>query len=100
MPGKLESLMLGVTFMKEDGTFIAHSPALDLSSCGETFEEAKSNFEDAVDIFFDECTKDGTLNQVLESLGWTLKEKNRPMKPQWSPPAVVGHLDIPISVPA
>jgi len=56
-------------FMKEKKSFIAFSPALDLSTCGRTFEEAKTNFTEALDIFFEECIKMGTLNDVLESCG-------------------------------
>lgn len=99
MPAKLKDLTLNVTFIKEDEMFVAYSPALDLSSCGESFEKAKKNFEEAVDIFIVECTKDGTLHEVLESLGWKLEVKNKPPSSRWLPPPVVGHVDIPISVP-
>ena len=56
-----------VLFMKEEKSFIAYSPAIDLSSCGRTMVEAKKNFEEALDIFFRECISRGTLNEVLES---------------------------------
>ena len=42
---------LPVLFLKEDKMFVAYSPALDLSTCGKTFEEAKKNFGQAMDIF-------------------------------------------------
>jgi len=57
-------------FLKEKNSFIAFSPALDLSTCGRTFEEAKRNFAEALEIFFEECLKMGTLKDVLESCGW------------------------------
>lgn len=72
-------------FMKENKTYIAFSPALDLSTCGRTFEEAKKNFAEAMEIFFEECLKMGTLKQVLESCGW---QKDR--KRGWEPPAYIG----------
>ena len=53
-------------FLKENKTFIAFAPALDLSTCGRTFEEAKKNFAEALEIFFEECLKMGTLGKVLE----------------------------------
>jgi predicted RNase H-like HicB family nuclease len=84
---------LPVIFLKEDRAFIAYTPALDLSTCGETIEEAKANFEQAVKIFFQECTKRGTLEDVLISLGWK-KSTTRPQT--WQPPEVVGHIDLPI----
>ena len=84
---------LPVIFLKEDETIIAYTPALDLSSCGRTIEEAKANFEQAVKIFFRECTKRGTLENVLLSLGW----KKTAARPQtWQPPEVVCHMDLPI----
>jgi len=71
--------------MKEKGSFVAFSPALDLSTCGKTFEEAKKNFSEALDIFFEECIEMGTLHEVLESYGWEKSGKNG-----WKPPAYIG----------
>jgi predicted RNase H-like HicB family nuclease len=56
-------------FMREKDSFIAFTPALDLSTCGRTFEEAKKNFAEALEIFFEECFSMGTLKEVLESRG-------------------------------
>jgi predicted RNase H-like HicB family nuclease len=53
-------------FLKEKNTFIAFSPALDLSTCGRTFDEAKKNFSEALEIFFEECLKMGTLLKILK----------------------------------
>jgi hypothetical protein len=59
-------------FMKEKKSFIAFSPALDLSTCGRTFKEAKNNFAEALEILFEECTAMGTFKQVLTSKGMGL----------------------------
>lgn len=83
-----------VTTFKEGKMFVAYSPAFDLSSCGETFEKAQKNFEEAVDIFIEECMKDKTLGEVLESLGWQKLKKGK-----WSPPNVISQKDVPISIP-
>jgi predicted RNase H-like HicB family nuclease len=72
-------------FLKEKDSFIAFSPALDLSTCGRTFNEAKKNFSAALEIFFEECISMGTLNEVLASCGW---EKDR--KKGWEPPTYIG----------
>lgn len=90
---KITEGRLPVIFLKEDDTIVAYTPALDLSTCGRTIEEAKASFEKAADIFFRECIKRGTLEEVLLSLGWK-KSRTRPRT--WSPPEVVGHLDLPI----
>lgn len=54
-------------FMREKDSFIAFTPALDLSTCGRTFEEAKKNFAEALEIFFEECFKMGTLDTVFKT---------------------------------
>lgn len=42
---------LPVSILKEGKSFIAYTPALDLSTSGNTFEDAQKNFNEAV-IFF------------------------------------------------
>ena len=86
-----------VLFLKEGATFISYSPALDLSSCGETFEEAKQNFQEALQIFFDECASRGTLDAALESYGWKKIGKDRP---HWEPPLLVGQDTVSVSMPS
>jgi len=90
---KVTESRLPVIFIREDETIIAYTPALDLSTSGRTVEEAKQHFEEAVDIFFRECTERGTLEEVLLSLGWK-KSTTRPRT--WQPPEIIGHLDVPI----
>jgi predicted RNase H-like HicB family nuclease len=58
---------LPLCLMREKNSFIAFAPALDLSTCGRTLEEAKKNFAEALDIFFEECLKMGTWNKVLKA---------------------------------
>ncbi len=90
---KITESRLSVVFLKEGDTIVAYAPALDLSTCGQTVEEAKKNFEQAVDIFFRESSERGTLEEVLFSLGWH-KSATRPKT--WQPPEIVGHLDVTI----
>ena len=75
--------------------FIVYSPALDLSTCAPTFDEAKKNFSQAVDIFFAECVKRDTLHEALESLGWQKSDSRA-----WLPPLVVGQENLPVMVPS
>lgn len=84
----LENLSLSVYFMKEGGAYVAYSPALDLSTCAETFEKAQKRFNEIVGIFFKELVKTGTLEEVLVDLGW------RQGKDTWMPPTVVAHQSI------
>ena len=75
--------------------FVAYCPVLDLSSCGETFEDSRKNIKEALDIFFEECIKRNTLADALTSLGWQ-KVESRP--PRWQPPLVVGEDRLPVHV--
>ncbi len=86
-----------VLFFKEGETFISYSPAIDLSTCGETFEDAKQNFQEALHVFFDECVNRGTLDAALESYGWKKVGKDRP---HWEPPLLIGQDSVSVSVPA
>ncbi len=64
-----------VMFFREGDHMVAYCPALELSSYGKTEEKAKKAFEQAVNIFFEETERKGTLEKVLLSLGWSLRQK-------------------------
>ena len=74
---------LPVSFLRESNQFVAYTPALDLSTSGTTIEEVKKNFTEAVEIFFDEIVKMGTLEDVLLDLGWKKQNKD------FIPPVVI-----------
>jgi len=65
---KIIKAELPVIIFKEGKKFVACSPALDLSTCANTFEQARRRFAEAVDIFFQEILKMGTLEDVLNQL--------------------------------
>jgi hypothetical protein len=71
-----------VIFFKEGKKVIAFSPALDLSTCGNTEKEARKRFAEAVKIFFDEISRMGTLDDVLTECGWRKVTSEH----SWSPP--------------
>jgi predicted RNase H-like HicB family nuclease len=85
-----------VIILKEGRMFVAFSPALDLATCGRTYDEAYRNLREAVELFFEECLARGTLDAALESCGWR-KTKTRP--PQWVAPTIVGHDLIAVDIP-
>ena len=97
MPKMRLKASIPVCFLKEQQSFVAYSPAIDLSTCGKSLEDAKKNFAEAFDIFIEECVKMGTLNEVLESCGWI---KGRGKK--WEPPVYIGEdrVEIPALVTA
>lgn len=77
------SFSLPVSILREGSSFIAYTPALDLSTSGSTFEEAQKNFKEIVNIFFQELIEMGTLEDVLKEMGWQ-KENNN-----FIPPVVI-----------
>lgn len=92
-----------VIITKEGSTFIAYTPAFDLSSCGASFEEAKINFNEALDLFLEEVVKMGTLETVLEECGWkkirSSKSNKCRDKSHWVPPAIVSRFDTDVFLP-
>lgn len=71
-----------VLFFQEGKRVVAYSPALDLSTCGDTEKQASKRFAEAVMIFITEVHKMGTLDDVLEECGW----RRIPEQNTWSPP--------------
>lgn len=70
------TIKLEVQIFKQGGYFIAYAPALELSSYGNSEEDAKLAFEDALEIFLEDTLEKGTLHQILSELGWTFKNHN------------------------
>jgi hypothetical protein len=74
---------LPVSFLREGNKYIAYTPALDLSTSGKTYKEAKKRFEEMVQIFFEELIKAGTVDSVLTDLGWKRAQSG------WNPPILI-----------
>lgn len=68
---------------KENKTYIAYCPELDLSSCGRTIEHSKEMLKTAVKLFIEEAEKMGTLEQILEESNYHKSGK------RWIPPKMV-----------
>lgn len=75
---------LPVQFIKDGNVFVAQCPALDISTQGDTFEEAQKMFDELVHTYIDELIEMGTLEEVLLSCGWT----KTPSKKEWIPPSI------------
>ncbi len=67
---------------EEGDKYIAYSPALDISSCGDTQEDARNKFGEAVDIFLSEIRRMGTFDEVMEECGWRKLSEGK----GWIPP--------------
>ena len=77
------SFDMPVSVFKEGKNYVAFTPALDLSTSAPTYEGAKKRFEEAVVIFLEEVSKQGTLEENLNNLGW------KKVKKKWKSPVVV-----------
>ncbi len=86
-------IKLPVSILREDKKYIAYTPVLDLSTSGKDYEEAKSRFEEIVDIFFEGLVKKGTLREVLQDLGW------KHARTKWIPPIVISQESQTVEVP-
>jgi predicted RNase H-like HicB family nuclease len=84
---------LPVSIFKEGDSFVAYTPALDLSTMGETFDKVQENFKEAVEIFFEEVMERGTLDEVLTGYGWTK------VGTQFEPPVQISSEPIKVSIP-
>ena len=71
----------GIIF-KEEGTFIGYCPKLDVSSCGNTIDEARKNLKTAVRLFLEEAEKMGTLEDILKESGYEKTNLNHWMTPR------------------
>lgn len=73
-----------VIYLKEGDTFICYSPAFDLVSNGDSFEDAEKSFAQSLKLFVEEVSKKRTWQEVLQEYGW---EK---VKKAWIPPRIIG----------
>jgi predicted RNase H-like HicB family nuclease len=55
---------------QEGGVFVSYCPELDLSSCGDTIEDARAHLRTAIRLFLEEAQKMGTLETILQESGF------------------------------
>ncbi len=65
------NIILRVEIVREDDLFVAICPDLQVSSFGETVDEARSSIKEAIEAFLEECERMATLDEVLEEAGFT-----------------------------
>ena len=65
-----EPIMLKIEMFEENGQIVSVCPDLNVSSFGNTKEEAEKSLIEAVALFLEECHKMGTLETVLEEAGF------------------------------
>jgi predicted RNase H-like HicB family nuclease len=78
------SMEFDTIFFKEGSVIVAYCPELDVSSCGNDIEQARTNLKTAVRLFVEEAQKMGTLEDILEESGFTQSSES-----SWLPPRLV-----------
>jgi len=66
----LVSVRVGGVLRREDDTWVAGFPRLDVYSQGDSAEEAKQNASDALRLWVESCLDRGVLGEALRELGW------------------------------
>jgi len=61
---------LHIDYFEEDGTIVALCPELQVSSFGDTLDDAEKSIKEALGLFFEGCETLGTINEVLEESGF------------------------------
>ena len=79
--GNTFAISVPVQMIKEGKAFVAFCPVLDLSTQGNSFGQAQKMFDEIVRIFIEEIDRMGTMDKVLNDLGWR-KNTSR----EWVPP--------------
>lgn len=69
-------MQIPVNFYQEGDIVVATSPAFEITTQGDNFEEAKKNFEDLVEVFFEEYNTKESLEKVLLECGWQKTENH------------------------
>lgn len=67
------NVKLSMYVFKEDGMYIVYCPALDMSACGKTEQEAQKDFEDVFEISMKYMLNKNTLKKDLINHGWEIK---------------------------
>ena len=75
-------VMVNIEIFQEEDLYIALAPELNVSSFGETPEEAQESIKEALEAFIEECEQMGTLEEVLDESGFVkLKDSYEVRKP-------------------
>jgi len=61
----LKNLVYRAEFFKEGDVYVGLCPELNVSSFGNSIEDAKDSLQEAVEAFIEECEDMGTLEEVL-----------------------------------
>ncbi len=64
-------ISIKIEIFKEGDVYVALAPELNVSSFGDTVEDAKKSVKEAIEAFIEECERMGTTEEVLEESGFS-----------------------------
>ena len=70
---KMVTLRLEVE--REDDVYVAHCPELDVSSYGDTVEDAFDHLKDAIVLYLDTIEQDGERERIFRDRGISLEDR-------------------------
>jgi predicted RNase H-like HicB family nuclease len=84
----LRKIQFTCRLFQEGDVVVSLCPEFNVSSFGDTAEESVTSLYEAMDLFFRECQRMGTLDTVLEEAGYRPVESRRrqPLVRKWLPP--------------
>ncbi len=66
----MRNIIFNSRTFKEGEVYVSLCPELNVSSFGDTIDEAKASLKEAVEAFIEECEIMGTFEEVLEEAGF------------------------------
>ena len=66
----MPKIIFRAEIFEEGNLYVSICPELNVSSFGETVEEAKHSLYEAIEAFIEECKGMGTLDEVMEEAGF------------------------------
>jgi len=66
----MQKVAFRAEIFREDDLYVGLCPELNVSSFGETIEQAKRALHEAVEAFVEECETIGTLEEVMTEAGF------------------------------
>ncbi len=85
-------LQLNVLVFQEGEYFVAYCPAMQMSSYGDSIDEAKQGFDEVMGAYIENCKENNTLREDLLKIRWTINVQNHAKA---EPPT-----DIDLNIPA
>jgi predicted RNase H-like HicB family nuclease len=73
---KKPNVVVRAEFFREGDLYVGFCPDLDVSSFGESVDEARRSLREALEAFIEECEAMGTLEEVLEEAGFVREDAN------------------------